>query len=736
MNKHLWTISLVFIALTACTTVKKTPIALQNAPIYTNELIKETSPYLRQHAHNPVNWTAWNDKTPVKKVGEVQNLADLKLKLISIGYAACHWCHVMERETFSDTAVANVMNAHFTNIKIDREERPDIDNLYMSACQLTKESGCGWPLNVIALPDGRPVWVGTYTPKKDFLETLNYFIQAQQREPDKLNAYAEQLKRGIQAFGQVKPSGNTVVFDAKDAPFLLENCLKTIDFNNGGQLGTPKFPMPSFFDFLLSTSKTSARFETSPTLNPTLKAVKTTLDKLAKGGIYDQIGGGFARYATDSLWQVPHFEKMLYDNAQLISLYSHWLQLTNHPRPINGKQSLYEKIVRQTLAFVEDKWLSNGTSRDSREEGGFYSSFDADTEGGEGRFYTWTKREIDSILGDKALIFNDFYGITEDGNFESGHNILGVKKAVETISPDGLQTLEMAKNILLRAREKRPQPNLDNKILTAWNALMLTGFVDAYRALGNPKYLDIALKNGQFIIQNRLQANGKLYRLAPISEPKFDLPNPKSISGFLEDYAFTIQAFINLYEVTFDEKWLLKATLLTDYVLNNFKDKTTGFFNFNENSNAPLAARPIILSDDVIPNANATFAVVLNHLGTLLEKEQYTKKAHSMLQKVYETAILSGYSANYYTWCKLFLNVVQPPYEVAIVGDNAGQLRNELIRHYLPNALILGGNTEGGLIPMLEGKLRKGETWIYVCQNKACKQPVKTVAEALKLIQK
>jgi uncharacterized protein len=701
MKKQHVQIAILFLFLTACTPVK----SLKNAPIYTNELIKETSPYLLQHAHNPVNWTAWNDKNPKKD----------KLLLISIGYAACHWCHVMERETFSDTAVANIMNAHFTNIKIDREERPDIDNLYMSACQLTKESGCGWPLNVIALPDGRPIWVGTYSPKTEWLTTLNYFINAEQNERPKLEAYAEQLKQGIQNFGQLKPAENAVQFDAKDAPFMVENILKTIDFNNGGQLGTPKFPMPAFFDFMISNFRfhisglnNAATQNTKPdTQNiKILRGANLTLDKIANGGIYDQIGGGFARYSTDSLWQVPHFEKMLYDNGQLMSLYSHAFQVTKKP--------LYEKIVKQTLAFVEDKWLSK--------EGGFYASFDADTEGSEGGFYTWTKREIDSILGDNAPVFNDLYGITETGNFDNGHNVLSVKKAEKV---GEILNLDDLKRRLLNARNKRPQPNLDNKILTAWNALMLKGFVDAYRALGNPKYLEIAVKNGNFIGDKMLKTNGQLSRNYA--------KNGVAINGFLEDYAFTIQAFIALYEVTFEEKWLLKAQLLTDYVLNNFEDKATGFFNFNENNKSQLAARPIILSDDVIPNANATFAVVLNHLGTLLEKDNYTKKANAMLQNVYETAILKGYSANYFTWCQLFLNVVNPPYEIAIVGDNAGQLRNELMTYYLPNALILGGYTEGSL-PLLAGKLKKEETYIYVCQNKACRQPVKTVAEALKLL--
>ncbi len=708
MNKQTWFLSAFLTFLSCCTFAQQ----IKQPPLYTNALIKETSPYLLQHAHNPVNWVAWNDKTLELSQKEQ------KLMLISIGYAACHWCHVMERETFSDTAVANLMNQNFINIKIDREERPDIDNVYMTACQLTKGNGCGWPLNIIALPDGRPIWTGTYTPQKEWLETLDFFLKAKQNELPKLEAYAEQLKQGIQNMGQLKPAQNTTNFDEKDSRFIVENILKTLDFENGGQKGSPKFPMPALFDFGLAISdfgnmQTADRNPKSETRN-ILRGVTTTLDKIANGGIYDHLGGGFARYATDSLWQIPHFEKMLYDNGQLVSLYSHAFQVTKKP--------LYEKVVRQTFDFVEQNWLTS--------EGGFYSSFDADSplglgsEGGEGDYYTWTKREIDSLLGNKALVFNDFYEITEGGNWEAGKNILRTKKVQDDRNFAELNDLKV---VLLKARNKRPAPNLDNKILTAWNALMLKGYIDAYKAFGEQKYLDIALKNAHFIEQKMLQTDGRLNRNYS--------KNGQAINGFLEDYAFTIQAFTALYEVTFDEKYLLLSQKMLDYVLAHFEDKTTGFFNFTENNNTQLVARPINFSDDVIPNANATIALSFNQLGSLLEKKAYSEKAVFMMQKMYETAITNGQSAYYHTWCKLFLNIVQPPFEIAIVGKDSKKLRDELMHYYLPNVVILGGNTEG-VLPLLEGKLKQGETYIYVCQNKACKKPVKTVAEALKLLNK
>lgn len=722
----------LYLFLTACNTPQR---SIRNP--YANALIKETSLYLRQHAHNPVNWQAWQNETQT---------SDSRLRLISIGYAACHWCHVMERETFSDTSVANLMNAHFTNIKIDREERPDIDNVYMRACQLTKETGCGWPLNVIALPDGKPVWVGTYTPKAEFLETLNYFIKAKHDDLDKLKAYAEQFHKAILSNSRVaiqNPIANIPsVFDPKDVPFAIDNVLKTTDFNNGGQIGIPKFPMPVVFDFLLSQNLTTNNNPTQDSKLETqnekiLRGVKLTLDKLANGGIYDQIGGGFHRYAVDSLWQVPHFEKMLYDNAQLISLYSHAFQLTQmeHSDKVGNKD--YEKVIRQTMAFVKQNWLSK--------EGGFYSSYDADTEGGEGEFYTWTKSELDKILGQNATFFNNFYENTEGGNFEKGRNILYTKKNLTTVATlFGLTeqsakiTLDSCKNALLKNRNQRPKPNLDDKIITSWDALMLKGCVNAYRALGDKTYLRMALQNADFITQKLMDKNGKLKR-------HFTKGKAQG-TGFLEDYAYTLQAFLSLYEITFNEKWIYEADKLTAYVLQNFEDKQSAFYHFSENNSSTLIARPLTLTDDVLPNPNGIFAQNLQHLGILLDKKAYLDKAEAMLKAVYKTAILDGQTAYYVSWAKLFQSTIKPPFEVAIVGQEAAQLREELARHYLPNVVILGQITEGGKkmsdvgfgisgqLPLLENKFQKGQTWIYVCENKACKLPVKTVKEALKLL--
>jgi uncharacterized protein len=718
----------------------KTP---KNSFSYTNDLIQETSPYLQQHAHNPVNWFAWHDET-LEKAKKEQ-----KLMLISIGYSACHWCHVMEKETFSDTTAARLMNTHFINIKIDKEERPDVDNHFMLVCQMAKGGSCGWPLSIIALPDGRPIWVGTYQPKKEWIETLSYFVKAQKEELPKLEDYANQIKQGIQTIdNQHFTNNSTKNFSRDDLPFVLDNIVKTIDFENGGQLGIPKFPTPGLFDFLLHFHQTEKNADVknskSNTENPKhdeiLRGVTTTLDNMANGGIYDHLQGGFARYSTDAQWHVPHFEKMLYDNAQMISLYSHAFQASKriHPKAIGNP--LYEKIVRQTLAFVEQEWLSP--------EGGFYTAFDADSEGEEGVFYTWKKAEIDKILGKNAAIFNDFYGITEGGNWEAGKNILHQKKPLSTIAKaynlsekDAEMLIENGKNTLLQTRNKRIKPSLDNKILTGWNALMMNGCIHAYRAFSDPHYLDLALKNAQFILKNQVQKDGKLNRIFKFQADK-NGRNTTPVNGFLEDYAYTIQAFISLYQVTFDEKWLFEAQKLADYVLAHFEDSKTGLFYFTSNLDTSPLGRHSDVFDNVLPNPNAILALALLDLSTLLDKPLYGEKASKMMQTMYNTAITMGQSEAYFNWCKLFSTLLNPTYEVAIVGKNAQKLRLDLMQYYVPNALFLGEITDGssrknrarGQLPLLEGKFQEGETYIYVCKDKVCKYPVKTVVEALKLL--
>ncbi|WP_157624332.1 thioredoxin domain-containing protein, partial [Sunxiuqinia dokdonensis] len=436
---------------------------------YTNELIYETSPYLLQHAHNPVNWMPWGDKALS------QARRENKLLLISIGYAACHWCHVMEHESFEDPEVARVMNQHFVCIKVDREERPDVDQIYMSAVQLMTQRG-GWPLNAIALPDGRPIWGGTYFQKEVWINALEQIQAYHHQNPERTLEYAERLSEGIRESNLVPISKNSQLVELDQLKEAVQRWKPNFDRQEGGSQGAPKFMMPNNLQFLLRWAHQANDLETQD-------HVENTLDKMAMGGIYDQLGGGFARYSTDTQWKVPHFEKMLYDNAQLLSVYAQAFQKTQKP--------LYHEVVEQTIEFLKRELLSP--------ENGFYSSLDADSEGEEGKFYVWQKSELQDLLGDDFPLFSDYYQVNETGYWEEGNYILLRKQVDETFAKKHELSLEELKQkiskwhkILLPAREQRIRPGLDDKILTSWNALAISGLVDAYQAFGNAEYLELA----------------------------------------------------------------------------------------------------------------------------------------------------------------------------------------------------------------------------------------------------
>ena len=671
-----------------------------------NHLVNESSPYLLQHAYNPVDWYAWKPEALDKAK------AENKLMVISIGYAACHWCHVMEHESFEDSLVSEIMNEHFVSIKVDREERPDIDDVYMSACHLATQKSCGWPLNAFALPDGRPVWAGTYFPKKQWMEVLNYFKDLYQKDPQKLEQYASDLAEGIQQMDEVNFNKNDQQFNQKGIEALTDRFLSTIDKKEGGREGSPKFPMPNNYEFLLQYYY---HFQ-SP---EALEAVNTTLEKMALGGIYDQLGGGFARYSTDEIWKVPHFEKMLYDNGQLVSLYANAYKLNQKP--------LYRNVIEESLAFVERELTSP--------EGGFYSSLDADSEGEEGKFYVWKKSEIEAVLGDEEMskLFCDYFDVKEKGNWEEEKNILLRKASKESImkryklSEQELEgKIAEAKAKLMQARAKRVRPGLDDKVLTSWNALMLKGYIDAYEALGTPEYLQTALKNANFLTQQMLQKDNRLLRNFKSGKA--------SINAFLDDYALTIDAFIALYQVTFDEAWLFKADELLQYVQAHFFDENSGMYHYTSDLDPPLIARKMELADNVIPASNSILAHDLYLLGTLLYRPEYIDRSRQMLHNLSQTLEESPSPSFYSNWCRLYLRILRPPYEVAILGNDYAPQRQTLLAQYLPNALFLGGQSEGKL-ELLKDKLQEGATMIYVCQNKVCKFPVEEAKEALPLIE-
>jgi len=664
---------------------------------FTNHLIHESSPYLLQHAHNPVNWYPWGEEALEK--AKIEN----KLLLISIGYSACHWCHVMEHESFEDTAVANFMNDHFIAIKIDREERPDIDQVYMNAVQLLTGSG-GWPLNVIALPDGRPIYGGTYFPKKDWISMLTQVSTFVKENPDKAEQQAQSLTEGVKSSELIYAVTENADFKTDDLNTIFSNWTKNIDYTNGGHNRAPKFPLPVGYQFLLHYNYLTKNKDA-------LKAVETTLNKMADGGIYDQIGGGFSRYSTDAFWKVPHFEKMIYDNSQLVSLYASAYQATKNP--------YYKTIVYETLNFIERELTS--------EKGAFYSSIDADSDGEEGKFYVWTKSEIQNILGENANLVIDYYSVTNNGNWENGTNILHKTKDDKSIAQkykitenELLLKITEAKKILLKARSKRIRPALDDKIITAWNGLMLKGYIDAYRVFDEPKFLISAKRNAEFILKNSKKADYRLDR---------NFKNGTStINAFLDDYAFTIDAFIALYQATFQEKWLIEAQQLTAYSIAHFYDTKSGMFFYTSDLDPGLIARKMEISDNVIPSANSQMAKNLFVLGQYFYKDDYLEKSKKMLSNVKQNALTGGvYYAN---WDILMAWFASEPYEVAILGEHYLKERKAFDRYYLPNVFLSGGKNEGTL-ELLKNKFIKGQTTIYACRNKVCKLPATEVKKVV-----
>ena len=672
---------------------------------YTNDLINETSPYLLQHAHNPVNWNPWNPKTLAKAKSEK------KLILISVGYAACHWCHVMEHESFEDSLVAQVMNKNFINIKVDREERPDVDQVYMSAVQLMTGSG-GWPLNVIALPDGRPVWGGTYFKKEQWMDALEQISKLYVEKPEKLYEYADKLEEGIKALDVVTLNTDEPVFEKSYIDDALKNWSKHFDNNFGGMNRAPKFMMPNNYHFLL-------RYAYQTNDKKLQDYVNLTLTKMAYGGVFDQIGGGFSRYSVDMKWHVPHFEKMLYDNGQLVSLYADAYLIT--------KNQLYKNIVTETLEYIKRDMTT--------ENGAFYSSLDASSktpegEIEEGAFYVWKKEELKSVLKEEFKLFSDYYNINNYGFWEHDNYVLIRKDDDASIIKKhniSIETLNEKKNqwktMLLKERNKRTKPGLDDKTLTSWNAIMLKGYVDAYRVFGNDDYLASAEKNANFIINNMLREDGGL---------DHNYKNGKSnINGYLEDYSATIDAFLTLYEITLNETWLNTARDLANYTFDHFFDEKSKMFYFTSNEDESLVSRSIEYRDNVIPASNSIMAKNLFKLSHYFENEHYSKTAMSMLNNVKPEML--EYPSGYSNWFDLMLNYAQPYYEVAIVGADAKQKITELNKTYLPNKLIAASTSENNM-PLLENRYNPDKTYIYVCVNKACKLPVTEVNDAIKFL--
>lgn len=667
----------------------------ESAAMNTNALINETSPYLLQHAHNPVDWFPWSEEALQKARDEN------KLLLISIGYSACHWCHVMERETFENEEAAAFMNAHFVNIKVDREERPDVDQIYMNAVQLMTNRG-GWPLNCFALPDGRPVYGGTYFSTEQWMQVMQSIVDLQSSEPDRMVEYAEQLTKGIQQSELIVSAIETDLPAPEDIDRLINEWRSSWDLEHGGAKHAPKFPLPNNLEFILHHA--ALRQDENAR-----SYVKLTLDKMAMGGIYDQIGGGFARYATDDVWKVPHFEKMLYDNAQLVSLYARAYRFFKDPA--------YRDVVYQTLAFI-DRELS-------APNGGFYSALDADTEGEEGKYYIWSQDELRDILGEDYELAADYYNINESGLWENDHYILtrnahpAVYAGKQALDPiEFSMRIDVINDKLLQARQKRIKPGVDDKQLTSWNALMISGYCEAYRSFSERKWLERAETAMQHLLTKCRRTDGGLYHSYKSDQAR--------INGYLEDYAFVLEALLDLYEVTFNSAYLLEAQKLLDYTVAHFRDDTNEMFWFTSDLDEALIARKQEIRDNVIPASNSALAKAAHRLGSITDHRENKSLAKNLLKNV---ASVWDYGQSFSNWGILALRISEPYHAIAITGEPAsGRMVEALNRNYLPDAVLVGGSEEH--IPLLRGKGGE-QPIIYVCIEGACKMPVKTVSDAL-----
>lgn len=664
---------------------------------HTNALIHETSPYLLQHAHNPVDWMPWGEEALAKAKAEDKPI------LVSIGYSACHWCHVMEHESFEDTAVARLMNANFICIKVDREERPDVDQVYMDAVQLITGGG-GWPLNCFALPDGRPFFGGTYFRKDQWMQVLDRIHTVYKEERGKVEEYATKLTSGLSQMDEMPVVDIPKDFSDEVLKTAVARWSKEFDREEGGPNRAPKFPLPSDYEFLLA-------YASAGDDRDVMEQVHLTLRKMAHGGIYDQVGGGFARYSTDAEWKVPHFEKMLYDNGQLLSLYSHAYQQSGDP--------LYAQTVRETAAFIQRELTSD--------EGAFYSALDADSDGEEGKFYVWKEEEVEQLAGEDAEVIKTYYNVNRKGFWEHDNYILLRDASAERVAEKlGLSTemlqekVDRFKTKALTERAKRIRPGLDDKSLTSWNAMCSKGLIDAYLALGDHALLELAKSNLDFLLKTQMDKDGRLLHSYKEGESK--------INGYLEDYAFMIDALLRYYEATLDEDYLRKVKLLLEYTFAHFEQNQNGFFYFKSKDDPELVAKKLEIHDNVIPASNSVLATCCFKLGLLLSDQDLLELSKRMLAHV--EGDFSRYPSGHSQWMLLHLYHSQPFYEVAIVGKDCLKKLDELRLAYLPNAVICGGTREGSL-PILENRLVEGETLIYVCQQGACQLPTSAVEKAL-----
>jgi uncharacterized protein YyaL (SSP411 family) len=653
----------------------------------TNRLAQETSPYLLQHAHNPVDWYPWGEEALARARREDKPI------LLSVGYSACHWCHVMERESFEDSAIARLMNEHFVNVKVDREERPDVDQIYMQAVQAMTGHG-GWPMTVFLTPDGVPFYGGTYFPPSprhglpSFPQILAALADAWRTRRAEVLESAQRIVGELNSLERLRQASQLLTDDVLFSAF--QGISAQFDAALGGLGGAPKFPQPMIWEFVLRFWKRSG--------NPAAREmVRTTLTRMARGGIYDQLGGGFHRYSVDAQWLVPHFEKMLYDNAQLASLYLQgWLAFG---------EAEYRRVCEETLDYVRREMTDPA--------GGFYSAQDADSEGEEGKFFAWTAEEIRAALGGDADQALADWGVDLGPNFE-GQNVLWLPGEP---APDRMAE---ARRRLLEARERRVRPARDDKVLAAWNGLACRAFAAAGRALGRDDYVSTAVRNAEFVL-GAMRADGRLLRTWKGGRAK--------LKGYLEDYAMVAAALLEVYEATFERRWLEAVRSLADDLLRLFWDESLEGFYDTGSDHERLVVRPRNLFDNAVPSGSAVAIETLLRLAVFTGEERYRSRALAALRPMAD--LMARHPTGFGRFlCALDFNL-GPVVEVALVapaGDGLVPLVAEVFGRYLPNRAVMGmreaDRAAAAGLPLLEGRRAVGgQATAYVCRNYACDLP-------------
>ena len=675
---------------------------MSTAPLHTNRLIHATSPYLLQHAHNPVDWYEWGAEAFARARAEDKPL------LLSVGYAACHWCHVMAHESFEDAATAQVMNEHFVNIKVDREERPDIDSIYMTAVQAMTGGG-GWPMTVFLTPDGVPFYGGTYFPPTPryrmpaFTQVLLSIADAYRNRRDEL------LSAGNELLEHMRTASASSLAAGQITPAVLDEAYAMLhgqfDPSYGGFGRAPKFPQPMTFEFLL-------RYAQRANTALAWEMLHKTLHAMAEGGMYDQLGGGFHRYSVDEQWLVPHFEKMLYDNALLARVYTEMFQATGEP--------FYQRIAEETLDYLV---------REMRHpDGGFYSTQDADSEGEEGKFFVWTPAELREVLHGDALVFAQVYDVTERGNFE-GKNILHLLRPpaeVARVTGMSVERIEAAlgqgKRLLFAAREQRIKPGRDEKVLTAWNGMALRAFAHAARAFGRDDYRMVAEQNADFLLRELRDANSNLLRA-------WKDGRAGSVPAFLDDHALLADGLLALYEATFAPRWLIEARTLADTMLARFwDDAISGFYDTAADHEA-LVVRPRDTGDNATPSGNSAAADVLLRLAVIFDLPEYRARAEAILGSL--APFLARYPTGFGRYLAAAEFALGTPHEIALVGDPAAPdmqaLCAVIFQPFRPNKVVVqrGSAAAAFTSPLLEGRTQlDGRATAYVCQHYACRLPV------------